>query len=790
MICVKLFPMPKRIWFLLALALLTACSPAADPEPTPIPELPSSPTPEPLETPTPVFASDPFDEGMLARRNGNYPRAIAAFLATLNANPAPDLAAEAQYRLGEAYWLNNDPARAINALNAYLQANSAGAHAPETHYLLADAYRAHKDYPSALEQLRLYRDQSPTLVGDTDAAIADLLILAGDSDGALAQYDRALQDTTLTNSARVNILLRLADAHQGRGEPARAAARYDAALPLAADARTKADLLLRAGDAYAAANQLDAALARWGEAITKYPEQRAAYQSLINRLNRGGAVDEFQRGVVDYYAAAYDPAIAAFLRYLQNAGAPRVGDARYFLASAYARKGASTQAIAEYDKIIKSLPKDARVPDAYFGKATAYAALGKTDDAVAVYKKFATTFPEHARADDALWNAALWLDRAQRYSAAAALYEELRAKYPTRDRAAEALFWAGLDHYRGKDFKTASARWQTLVTAYPQTPFYSRALFWLGKAAQGRGLAADAQKYWTQAAALDNGYYSWRAKELLAPMPANITYDLARYAMDDAAERLEFENWLAGWTQTSANGALDPATQADLRFRRGAELLRLDRTVEARRELAGLIEAKKQDAAALYALALYLRENNQFSLALDCAEKIARLAGSARAPAAPRWLWRWRYPTYYADLVVAEAKTNNVDPRLYFALIRQESSFNPWATSSADARGLAQIIPSTGRDIAQRLRVTNFSLDQLYLPYVSVRFGVWYFAQEWQRYKEPIYTLAAYNAGGSRVARWQRSDLDLAVEEIDIAETALYIRTVYSNWKQYQQVYP
>jgi soluble lytic murein transglycosylase len=728
---------------------------------------------------------------MIARRNGDYRRAIAAFQRVLDSKPVVDLEREARYRLGEAYWLYNDDARAINTLLAYVQGNPDGTRVPEARYLMADSYRATKEYANAIEQYRLYRDQSPTLVGDTDAMIADVLILAGDAATALVQYDRAQQDPNLARGTRVNILMRAADVYLGRTEPALAAARYDAALPHASDARTKADLLYRAGEAYAVAAKVDLAIARWNEAVAKYPEQKGAFQSLVALVNRNAPVDEFQRGYVDYYAASYDAAIAAFQRHLQSPGSARDGDARYYIASSNARQGAYSQAVSEYDALIKALPKDKRVPDAYLGKAAAYAAMGKLDDAVAVYKKLVAAFPDAALADDALWRAAILLDRAKRYGDAADLYEDLQAKYPTRERAAEALFWAGLMHYHGKDYKTATVRWQTIVKSYPQSPFYARALFWLGKLAQARGVANDAKNYWTQAAALNNGYYSWRAKDALAPPKNNATYDLARYVMETPQDRAELEKWLAGWSKdVQLNGStLDAATRGDLRFRRGAELLRLARTVDARREFLALIEAKKEEPRALYALALYFRENNLFSFSLDCAEKIARLATEAGAPPAPRLLWRLRYPTYYADLVVAEAQANKIDPLLYFALIRQESSFNPWSTSSADARGLGQIIPATGREIALRLNVKGFSLDQLYLPYISVRFGVWYFAQELRVFDEPIYALVAYNAGGSRVKQWQKPDLDYAVEDIDISETALYVRIVYSNWRQYQSLY-
>jgi soluble lytic murein transglycosylase len=261
--------------------------------------------------------------------------------------------------------------------------------------------------------------------------------------------------------------------------------------------------------------------------------------------------------------------------------------------------------------------------------------------------------------------------------------------------------------------------------------------------------------------------------------------------MDSPNDRADFEKWLATWSKSERplTTALDAATREDLRFRRGSELLRLDRTVEARREFSSLVASKADEPRALYALAIYLQDNNLYSLAIDCADRIARAASEAGAGNLPRWLWMMRYPTYYADLVLSEAKTNQVDPLLYFALIKQESTFNPWATSSVDARGLGQVMPPTGREIAPKLGVRNFSLSQLYLPFVSIRFGVWYFAQDLKQFKEPIYALAAYNAGARRVPNWQRSDIDLAVEEIDLSETALYVRIVYSNWRQYQEIY-
>src|SRR5450759_4589110 len=126
--------MQKRILILLLVgALMAACStasvpPEATPTSVPLSAISPTPSPEPTLTPTPVFSSNPYTDGMVARRNGDYARGVAAFQATLNSKPAADLQPEAQYRLGEAYWLNNDDAKAIAALSAYLQANPSGAH--------------------------------------------------------------------------------------------------------------------------------------------------------------------------------------------------------------------------------------------------------------------------------------------------------------------------------------------------------------------------------------------------------------------------------------------------------------------------------------------------------------------------------------------------------------------------------------------------------------------------------------------------------------------------------------
>src|SRR5690606_5849404 len=105
--------------------------------------------------------------------------------------------------------------------------------------------------------------------------------------------------------------------------------------------------------------------------------------------------------------------------------------------------------------------------------------------------------------------------------------------------------------------------------------------------------------------------------------------------------------------------------------------------------------------------------------------------------------------------IAAQAKLRSVDPLLFAGLIRQESTFNPTARSSANALGLAQVIPSTGQGIANALGRSSFSNDELYRPQVAIEFGTFYLGSQLAQYDGRIYpALAAYNAGGGNTNAW------------------------------------
>jgi soluble lytic murein transglycosylase len=157
-------------------------------------------------------------------------------------------------------------------------------------------------------------------------------------------------------------------------------------------------------------------------------------------------------------------------------------------------------------------------------------------------------------------------------------------------------------------------------------------------------------------------------------------------------------------------------------------------------------------------------------------------------------LRRLLYPTPYPELVRREAAERGLDPRLLYALLRQESLFNPVATSWVGARGLGQVMPETGQGIAQNLEVADFTPDDLYRPAVSIRFAAFYLGRRREDMEGSVHgALSAYNGGLGNAQRWAGgssvADPDLFTEGIDYVETRGYVRSVYGHWGVYQGLY-
>ena len=203
------------------------------------------------------------------------------------------------------------------------------------------------------------------------------------------------------------------------------------------------------------------------------------------------------------------------------------------------------------------------------------------------------------------------------------------------------------------------------------------------------------------------------------------------------------------------------------------------------------------DAIASFRLANHLVEIGMYRSAIFAAREVLTLAGledhsaSLRAPAYFNYI---RYGLYYHDLIIPEAERYGIDPLFLFSLVRQESLFEGFVSSSAGAHGLMQIIPATAAQIATELGWPSAYEDEdLYRPIVSVRFGSYYLSKNRDLLDGNWYAgLAAYNAGPGNAIAWRDlsgDDPDLLLEIIRFEETRDYIRFIYEIFSTYRSLY-
>ena len=202
----------------------------------------------------------------------------------------------------------------------------------------------------------------------------------------------------------------------------------------------------------------------------------------------------------------------------------------------------------------------------------------------------------------------------------------------------------------------------------------------------------------------------------------------------------------------------------------------------------------RDDPATLYSLILLFEQMETFRLSTVGAVWLIERSPARLMEDTPIFLQRLAYPRHFAELIDVEAAKNGIDPLIFYSLIRQESLFEEGARSYAAAQGLAQIIPSTGEEVAGRMGFPNYSNALIYRPYINLRFGAFYLA--WVReYVDGRVTsaLAGYNAGPGNAKRWrERSGPDdtLFVELMDYSEPRLYVQRILSHYYHYTRLYP
>ncbi|HLH25175.1 MAG TPA: transglycosylase SLT domain-containing protein [Chloroflexota bacterium] len=679
------------------------------------------------------------------------------------------VAAAARLELARLALDDGDAGEAVTQLQALLAAYSDRAERVPATYLLALAEQKQGDTRAAIARLQGYLGLSDLLAPYVHWQLAQWYGALGDDERDAAETRQAL---AASGSRRLQIeaLERLARAAAASGDLAGAQARWEQIWPLAHTESYRAEVQWQLGSLARQQGDLPGAVAHFRTLVAEYPASERAANALdaLNDLDQADQISDYQAGLVRFYRGAFARAIGGFEAQLAAGGsADELAGASYYRALALQRQGQDSAARAAFDDM-------------------------------------AATYPNSSLAPDALYHAARLVEDAERYADAADRYTALAAAYPDAPAGQLALFRAGFALRRDNRYDDALAAW---TAAAPQAAARAvsdaqlgpalnpRAaiLFWSGKTLALVGRQDEARARWQDAAAAGpDDYYGLRAKALLAGAAdtAPAALDPARLAPPPADDALTA--WLAAAGTDAPTLARELA--ADVGWRRGAALWALGLRAEAGWEFDDLRDRFAGDPARLYTLGVALRDLGADNAAMLTGERLRTASGAASLYDLPRAVRALLYPAPYADLITTQAARFNVDPFLFLALLRQESSFQPRAQSPARARGLAQVMPATARSIASALGIGPLDDDDLFRPALSIELGAYYLGQTLRQFRGGVpAALAGYNAGPGNAERWLRepggADPDLYAEQIPYAETFLYVRRVYTNYLLYRDLY-
>lgn len=767
---------------------------ASSSTPTLAPTATFTPSPTPAPTPPPTVLIELAEQALIT---GDYETARREFLSAQNSND-PEIRAAAALGVGRALFLLENYSTAIDNLVQMIDAYPDSIYRANAYYFLARSYEATNIWGKAADAYAKFLTLKPDVL---DAFIqekrGDALLAAGNPAEAAEAFSAAI--LAPQEGTTIWIELKLAQAYAAVGDFSTAIKKYIEIYENSNNdyARAQANLLM--GQTYLTMGMPEQAYARFQDSVDKFPKSYDSYSGLVELISNDIPVNEFNRGMVDYYAGQYGLAIEAFDRHIKDDG-NQTGRAYYFRALSHLSLNDPEKAIRDFDIVISSYPSDNLWASAWEEKAfTLWAYLEKYDEAAALLIQYVDQFPDSSPAPEYLFQAARILERGERLADSAAVWERLMNQYPSAEKSYRGLFLAGISYYRANDFAKALTVFQRALLLSDVPAEQAASYLWIGKAQQAMEDAGAARQAWEQAAQRDpTGYYSERANELLQnkppfsiDQPVDLGYNLEQ-------ERAQAEEWLRATFAIPAETDLNSLGEMadDPRAIRGNTFWELGLYKEARNEFESLRQTVSSDPVQTYRLMNHLLKLGIYRSAILSSRQILDLAGldDVGTLKAPVYFNHIRFGVYFKDLVLQTSQTEQIHPLFLLSVLRQESMFEEYALSGAGARGLMQIMPATGHEIFSTLGwPEDYDETDLYRPNVNIVFGASYLARQRDLFDGNLFAaLAAYNGGPGNTIIWNKlalGDPDLLLEVIRADETRTYITHIYENFNIYRLLY-
>lgn len=495
-----------------------------------------------------------------------------------------------------------------------------------------------------------------------------------------------------------------------------------------------------------------------------------------------------------YNAHASDRIINELPDFLDSwpSGSPESCEATFLIAHSYTKLRRHNDATPWYDRVLQDCRTSSfEIRALYLGGRGRWNA-GDREGAMALFERIWTDFPDHSFADDAMYFTARILRSEDRHQEAEARLKAQVQRYPDGDMAKDAhwlLVRRMFDEAAYDDIKSyvdalANTGEDDLYTRGRLHYFRARALELAGNATEA------AQGYVQVARRSPMTYYAFLAIHRLARQQGasdDSPVDICATAGPVCEELLPS-------SRTKSPLPVPPALQRDQSFERGVQFLTLGLTDLARTEFNELRTRHQSSPDVLWALASLLDSAGAFPLSHSIARSHIPGWMEAYPSESTRARWEIAYPIPFHDTVTRFAERRGLNPALIFAIMREESGFNPRVESWANARGLLQLIEDTARRTASNDGLTTFSFDQLFDPTINIRLGSAFMQSlASQADGHPALIMAGYNAGFAAVSQWLASadglPLDLFIEDIPFGQTRNYTKRVLMSYWIYSYLY-
>ena len=476
-------------------------------------------------------------------------------------------------------------------------------------------------------------------------------------------------------------------------------------------------------------------------AAKQYTDARAAFAAAEDAATGDDRdLAELRQAECDFYLKKYPAAMTALAKFRARTEA-RAGEAEYFVFSILRETGKMDEYVTRYRAFVDANSDPLYAERALNDLAQFHTLANDDEKAAEVFAELYRRFPSGAFSERAAWKAGWWAYKAGDFATTARIFESASVVMPRADMRPAWLYWAARAHLGARETDLALAGLAHTIADYRNTYY--------GRVAIRETQEIQAALRPTGAGQVSPASLTWPATVVAGTRPPNaalVQTLLASGMYDEAIGELR-------WAQsTSGTSPLIEATIA----------VALNRQGKLRPGITAMRRAYPQFMAA-------------------------------GGEALPEDILTIIFPVDHWDVIQQISLRKRLDRFLMAALIAQESTFQADIRSAANAWGLMQIVPATGREYAQKLSIRPFSTNRLIDPIVNVEIGTTYFADLVRRFGGDVPALAAYNAGPSRVVKWlaerPHDDQEVFIDDIPFAETQNYVKRILGTAEDYRRLY-